>query len=116
MKEKELNTLLLNEFPDIKESFDKETSWQDGLDTGCTVTYADIFVPHLVKCTLSNDEEKIKKIFNFIEKLSSLNDEYVKQVILLSIFDPLFDDYNDVDWVKYFGENTRKLLTEYNAK
>ena len=114
MKEKELNTLLLNEFPDIKESFDNETSWQDGLDTGCTVTFADVFVPYLVKCPLSNDEAKTKKIFDFIEKLASLNDEYVNQVILLSIFDPLFDDYNDIDWAKYFGENTKKLLENYN--
>ena len=115
MKKRELNTLLLEEFPDIKNSFDDETSWQDGLDTGCTVTYADVFVPYLVKTSLSNDEEKTKKIFGFIEKLASLNDEYAKQVILLSVFDPLFDDYNDVEWTKYFGENTKKLFEKYNS-
>ena len=113
MKEKELNTLLLNEFPDIKESFDEETSWQDGLDTGCTVTFADVFTPYIVKTTLSNNEEKTKKIFEFIDKLASLKDEYAKQVILLSIFDPLFVDHNDVNWTKYFGENTIELYQIY---
>ncbi len=115
MKEKELNSLLLEAFPDIKESFNEETSWQDGLDTGCTVTFADIFIPYIVKSALSNDEEKIRKIFEFIEKIASLKDEYVNQVILLSIFDSLFYDYNDIDWKKHFGENTNKLLEVYNS-
>ena len=115
MKEKELNSLLLEAFPDIKESFNEETSWQDGLDTGCTVTFADIFIPYIVKSALSNDEEKIRKIFEFIEKIASLKDEYVNQVILLSIFDSLFYDYDDIDWKKYFGENTNKLLEVYNS-
>lgn len=52
MKEKELNTSLIEEFPDIKESFVGETSWQDGLNTGCTVTYADVFIPYIVKSVL----------------------------------------------------------------
>lgn len=114
MKEKELNILLLNEFPDIKESFDQETSWQDGLDTGCTVTFVDVFVPYIVKTALSNDEEKTRKIFEFVEKLASFKDKYVNQVILLSIFDPLFCDYNSIDWKKYFGTETNILLEVYN--
>lgn len=113
MKEKELNTLLLEEFPDIKETFEDETFWQDGIDTGCTVTYADVFVPYIVKSALSNDDNKTRKIFDFIEKLASINDEYANQVILLSIFDPLFCDYDDKDWEKYFGENTNKLYDTY---
>lgn len=113
MTEKDLNMLLIEEFPDIKDSFDDETSWQDGLNTGCTVTYADVFVPYIVKSVLSNSDERIKKIFNYIEKLVLLNDEYVKQVIMLSIFDPLFYDYADIDWCKYFNDGTKKLYDGY---
>lgn len=115
MKPIEINKLLLESFPELQNEFNEYASWQEGLDTGCTLTFADIFMPYFIKCIEEKDEEKTQGIFNFIEMLASSNDEYANQVILLSIFDPLFF-YNDkFDCKKYCGQNTLKLLDIYNS-
>ena len=50
MDSREFNSMLLNRFPNIKESFEKATSWQDGIDTGSTVVLEDVFMPYLLAC------------------------------------------------------------------
>lgn len=45
MEKSKLNEMLLEHFPELKVEFDNQTSWQEGMDTGCTVTYADVFAP-----------------------------------------------------------------------
>ena len=45
MTSKELNLKLIESFPEIKDVYFEETSWQDGDETGSHVVYADIFVP-----------------------------------------------------------------------
>ena len=49
---KELNTMLLEAFPELKERFEDETSWDDGIETGSYVVYEDIFMPHVVQALL----------------------------------------------------------------
>ena len=74
---------------------------------------ADIFTPYIIECIEKYNENNIKSIFDFVEKLVSFNDEYANQVIMLSIFDPLFF-YNDkFDCYKYYGKNTAHLLDIY---
>ena len=115
MKAKEMNILLLESFLELQAKFDEYTSWQEGIDTGCTITYADIFTPYIIECIEKYNEDKIKSIFDFVEKLASFNDEYANQVIMLSIFDPLFF-YNDkFDCYKYCGKSTAHLLDIYKA-
>lgn len=45
MTSKELNLKLIEFFPEIKDVYFEETSWQDGDETGSHVVYAEIFVP-----------------------------------------------------------------------
>ena len=47
MTSKELNLKLIESFPEIKEVYYEETSWQDADDTGSHIVYADIFVPFI---------------------------------------------------------------------
>ena len=89
MEKSKLNEMLLEHFPELKVEFDNQTSWQEGMDTGCTVTYADVFAPFAAEVLLSKNAEKTQRIFQFIECLASLHDEYADQVVMLSIFDPL---------------------------
>ena len=53
MEKSKLNEMLLEHFPELKVEFDNQTSWQEGMDTGCTVTYADVFAPFAAEVTLS---------------------------------------------------------------
>ena len=59
MKSKEINTLLLETFPELQAKFDEYTSWQEEIDTGCTITYADIFTPYIIECIEKGNEDKI---------------------------------------------------------
>lgn len=36
MDETKLNTLLLERFPELTGQFEEYTSWQDGIETGCS--------------------------------------------------------------------------------
>lgn len=44
MDERQLNSVMLEAFPELAQPFDEYTSWQDGRDTGCFLTYEDLLL------------------------------------------------------------------------
>ena len=114
MTSKELNFKLIKSFPEIKDVYYEETSWQDGDETGSHVVYADVFVP-FIKAQISDAKEQaIANIFNYIEKLLELNDEYANEVIVLSVLESLLFD-EDVDnafFIQFAKPNTLGLIKE----
>ena len=112
MKCKELNTKLLEAFPELKQSFEDETSWQEGLETGSTVVYEDVFVPFIEEAITKNDTNTIERIFAFIEELAQIDDEYTKQLLKICVFDNLlfFDD--EIDYAKWLKPKSLSLFTE----
>ena len=105
MTSKELNLKLIESFPEIKDVYFKETSWQDGDETGSHVVYADIF---------DGQEQTVASAFHYIEKLLELNDEYANEVIALSVLESLLFD-EDVDnafFIKFAKPNTLELIQE----
>ncbi len=87
MKPRELNTLLLDRIPAIKDAFEDETSWQEGLDTGSIVVFEDVFMPYLIYCVENNLTEEINTCFNFIEECVCSNDNYQRNVIEVAIIE-----------------------------
>jgi hypothetical protein len=83
----ELNRLLIQNFPYLREKYLKEVSWQEGHKTGSHVVYADVLRPHLTDCISHNRTSKLERVFNFLEDVLSLEDEYAEEVILFSIFE-----------------------------
>lgn len=114
MKERELNLKLLASFPQIKENYKEETSWQDGDDTGSHIVYADVFVPFIKKQIITKNEVILKQVFDFIENLIELNDEYVMEVICLSVIETLiFDEETDITQVISLSKpRTLKVIEE----
>ena len=96
MNSKELNLKLVEVFPEIKDSFVRETSWQDGNETGSHIVYADVFVPFIKKQISNKDQQLLVRIFTYVEELLLSNDEYTSEVIALSVLESLFFD-EDVD-------------------
>ena len=84
---KELNTMLLEAFPELKERFENETSWDDGIETGSYIVYEDIFMPYVVQAFVDNDQESINRVMQFVERLASSDDVDVKNLIGISIID-----------------------------
>jgi len=107
---KELNEKLLQTFPELNEAFEEETSWQEGLETGSTVVYEDVFMPFVEEAIEKNDNATISRIFDFIEELAQAEDEYTKQLLMICIFDNLlfFDD--EINYEKWLGPNSLKLF------
>jgi hypothetical protein len=114
MTSKELNLKLIEFFPEIKDIYFAETSWQDGDETGSHVVYADIFVP-FIKTQIFNDKEQaVASVFHYIEKLLELNDEYTNEVISLSVLESLLFD-EDVDntlFIEFAKPKTLELIQE----
>lgn len=107
---KELNQKLLDRFPELSKSFEEETSWQEGLETGSTVVYEDVFMPYIKESIEKDDSVAISRIFSFIEELAQFDDEYTKQLLMICIFDNLifFDD--EINYEKWLGPNSLNLF------
>lgn len=87
MSPKELNTKLLEKFPELIDAFNEETSWQEGISTGSTVVFEDVFMPFIINAIEKDMTDVIKKIFEFVEELVTSNDEYAKNVAEVAIIE-----------------------------
>lgn len=97
----ELNKELLEKFPEVTESFEKETSWQDGLNTGSTVVFEDVFMPYIIRCVELNLKDEIERIFEYIEECTTSSDKYKKSVIGVAIIENIHS-YDIADKISKF--------------
>ena len=105
------NTILLNTFPDLKEKFDEETSWQQGIESPIMSTFEDVFVPYIVKQLADNNVENIKKIADIIEDMITSGNDDVFNVAYVGVLEYL---RGDQDGQKIEGYLKEKSLAEYN--
>jgi hypothetical protein len=112
MKEIELNELLLSKFPELKKNFEEETSWQDGLNTGCIVTFEDVFMPLFEKAVDTNNENLLKRISIFIEELSNIDDDYVQNVFYIAILENISSYKNKEKFITCLLTNSKRIYTE----
>lgn len=114
MTSKELNLKLLTSIPEISDIYYKETSWQDGNETGSHVVYADVFVPFVKAQINDNNEQTLIKVFNYVESLLGLNDEYANEVVALSFLETLIfdEDVDNTHFIQFVKPNTLELIEE----
>lgn len=89
MKPKEMNLALINNFPEIINEYCDEVEWQEGDETGSHVVYGDVFSPYIEQAVDKNNTNLLKKIFNFIESLLMIDDDYCTEVIMFSVLERL---------------------------
>lgn len=89
MEARQLNELLLEAFPELKGEFDHYTSWQDGIDTGCFLTYEDLLLPLARQALEQKDEKTIGRVAAFIERLLGLDDDYAENVATVALLEGL---------------------------
>lgn len=112
MDSRELNSLLLERIPSIKEAFDDETLWQEGLETGSIVVFEDVFMPYVIYCVENNLSDEINKCFNFIEECVCSDDDYQKNVIEVAIIENIHS-YDIADKLSQFlRQNSLKSYKE----
>lgn len=108
---KKYNELLLDKFPSLKDEFDKYTSWQDGINTGSTLVYEDVFVPYVIKQLVNDNTEELEKISSLIEDLITSDDEYAVNIAYIAILESLKSDANGKKIESFLKQHSKK---EYN--
>ncbi len=113
MNNKELNMMLIDEFPELASAYQDEVSWQEGNDTGSHIVYGDVFTPYFIECLSVNNEIKIVKILNFIEKILEFDFTYSNEVIAFSVLESIKYEYGNAEILqKNIGVLSKKLLNE----
>ena len=84
-----LNRLLLAVFPELKEKFEEYTSWQDGMETGCFLTYEDLLLPIARHALDENDEAFLDRLGALIERLMTSGDDYAINVATVGLIEGL---------------------------
>lgn len=112
MEAKELNQLLLNEFPELQEKFDEETSWQDGIDTGSFIVFEDVFMPFLEINVEMHNTNMIERLYSFIEKLCDIQDSYVENVLYVAILENISDYVNPEPFEKYLKPKSLRIYSD----
>ena len=108
-----MNLKLIEEFPELKDNYEQEVCWQDNDDTGAHTVYGDVFTPFIEKNIENQDDKKIIEICNFIEELLSINDEYIENVICLSVLERIIDNKANLEYFKKFAkENTKSEINK----
>lgn len=112
MNSKELNLKLIEFLPEIRDKYCEETSWQDGDETGSHVIYGDVFVPFIKEQLNIVNEPMLNKVFDYIESLLKLNDEYANEVVALSVLESLLfdDEVENVLLIKFAKAETLKVV------
>ncbi len=96
MEARQLNELLLEAFPELKGEFDQYTSWQDGIDTGCFLTYEDLLLPLARQALEQKDEKTNRRVSAFIENLLGLDDSYAENVATVALLEGLKASPGDI--------------------
>ena len=113
MRNSELNKILVDNFPQLRESYASEVSWQEGDSTGSHVVYGDVFTPYLRECLEQNKTDEVKKAFAFLERVLEFNDGYAEEVIALSVLESLAYLFHDQPKLQsMLGAISARILSE----
>ena len=102
--DRDYNTMLLNLFPNLKEKFDEYTNWQEGIDTGSTLVYEDVFIPYAIEQIANNNQEEISKIIHLIDEMVNSNNRYCQNLVEVAVLEALRADPE--------GQKIRDYLTD----
>lgn len=89
MDETKLNTLLLERFPELTGQFEEYTSWQDGIETGCFLTFEDLLLPLARQALNAHDKDFLARMGDFIEELMTSDDEHAVNVATVGLIEGL---------------------------
>jgi len=86
---REINQKLIETFPEIRPEIETEISWQDGLDTGSTVVFEDVFVKSVIAALHFKNDSYLRRVFRFAEDMLETGDEYAINVIEVAFIEAI---------------------------
>ena len=105
------------ELPNFKTKYDQLIS-DDVIDnqSGKHIVFSYVFTPTLSDAIRTEDEDTAKKMFAFLEKMASSEDNRVVEVCDQSVLEELNDEFSGNTLKRYLGTNTvdgYKALKQY---
>lgn len=112
------NTLIVdacNQFSKVKELYNEELK-KDSLDmdSGHHTFFSFCFVPVLKSGIINSDNNLIRKMFDYIEKMENSEDDNVGEVADFTILEELLDKFGLSEIEQYMGVNTKKAAKLIN--
>jgi hypothetical protein len=113
---KKLNLLLIENFPNLFDEYNKEVEWQEGDETGSHTVYGDVLTPYLIECIKKNNEVEVVNILHFIEQILEINCKYSNEVIAFSILERIEYEYRDSILLNNnYGKLSRQVIDELRS-
>lgn len=84
--------MLLDEFPFLKDNYDKIKGGVFDLDTPSYSFYAEIFVPYMEEVYRKDDALELNHCLTFIENMMKNEDEKVSDIAIKAILIPLYEN------------------------
>ena len=117
MTEHELNAILMDAFPELKEELTLYMEEDgDGMDTGCFLTHEDVLHPFIDQAFKDEDQQILKRVGAYVERLLNLNDEYAENVAIIGIVEWIALDRPALASLIPFGPKAQAAISEYRAE
>ncbi len=88
------NRRLLDEFPFLKDNYDKIKGGVFDLDTPSYSFYEEIFVPYFVECINKKKDDEVRHCCQFVDAMLKDEDEKLNDIAMKSVLFTLHEEYN----------------------
>ena len=104
-----------NQFSKVKELYNEELKKDSfDMDSGAHTFFSFCFVPVLKSEIINRDNELIREMFDYIEKMENSKDDNVGEVADFTILEELLDEFGLSKIEQYMGVNTKKTAKLIN--
>ena len=106
-----INDILIKRFPELKSFFEEQFNFWGEEDIPPHCFYGDVLNGYVTELLREgNDEEQIKKVFSYYEEMADCNDDYVKNLLQVTLLEYLWDEKTVFDRAhKYMQPKTREI-------
>src|SRR5437867_337012 len=112
MKYEEASRLLIEAIPELKSQYDAELEWWKDETPGPHIIFGDVLLPFVTKLIEVGESERlVRRIFAFIERMANSEDSRVRDLVGVSICEPLIDHRQILERARSFmGPKTRGIM------
>ena len=104
-----VSNALIERLPELREMYQTELGWWDDEKPGPHVVYGDILNPYIEHLLQKGDDRTLRRVFEFIEELSSSEDARVQELVAVTVCENLGSDEQRLRAARcYMGPMTLK--------
>jgi hypothetical protein len=102
---------LVLHIPELRDAYRRELEWWGSEAPGAHVVYDEVLIPYISALLTSGEDQTLKRVFEFIERLATAADTRLRDLVAVTICEPLLADRAGLDQARrYMGKETRRIL------